>query len=290
MGRHRLLLALAAGLAASPALPANPARGGDAWVRFDDASSPASARPIVASEVPGDATLDALSVDDGMLRVDGELGLARGSRWATLGAEIAPDGIEAGADLSGAAVLRIRLASAVARPLRVRIKGSDREIGNAGCYPVVVQMVTPAAADYALPLSAFRAPGWCGSNAPTIARTLHAVQRVEVTANDEPEGPVSFSVGRIEFAADDVKEREPDARPARKREEPPEAIASAAPAPRALSSAAPVTAAPSSPVPRRRIAAATPPSASPPPSQAPQAASKRVVCEFSARYQLMLCY
>src|SRR4051812_13092188 len=113
MRRHPLVLALVAGLAASSALLANPARGGAAWVRFDDASSVASARPIVASDVPGDATLAALSVDDGMLRVDGELGLARGSRWATLGAEIAPDGIEAGADLSGAAVLRIRLASAV---------------------------------------------------------------------------------------------------------------------------------------------------------------------------------
>jgi len=283
MRGHPLVLAIAAGLAASPTLHANPARGRDAWVRFDDASSVASARPIVASDVPGDATLAALSVDDGMLRVEGELGMARGSRWATLGAEIAPDGIEAGADLGGAAVLRIRLASAMARPLRVRIKGSDREIGNAGCYPVVVQWVTPAAADYALPLSAFRAPGWCGANSPTIARTLSAVQRVEVTANDEPAGPVSFSVVPVSFQKKEAKERVPDKRPAGKRDESPVELAAVPPGAREAPASPPAS--PPVATPRRRVAAATPPPSVPAP-----AASKRVVCEFSTRYQLMLCY
>ena len=282
MRRRPLLCAIVACLVASPALSARPGRGGEPWVRFDDPSSLASARPIVASDVPGDATLGALSVDDGMLRVQGALGLERGSRWATLGAEIAPDGIEAGANLGGSGVLRIRLASAVVRPLRVRIKGSDREIGNAGCYPVVVQMVAATPADYVMPLSAFRAPGWCGANAPTIAQTLRAVQRVEVTANDEPAGPVSFSVGRIEFQADDRNEREPDQPPAGKREEPADAVAAMSPrgaAPLPTPASSPATAS------RRRVAIA----ASAPSAAAP-AASKRVVCEFSARYQLMLCY
>jgi len=269
-------------LAASFAASAEPGRGGGAWVRFDDPSSLASARAIVASDVPGDATLEGLSVADGMLHVEGALGLARGSRWATLGAEIAPDGIEAGADLGGAAVLRIRLASAVARPLRVRIKGGDREIGNAGCYPVVVQMVATAPADYVMPLSAFGAPGWCGTRAPTLAQTLRAVQRVEVTANDEPAGAVSFAVGRIEFLADDAKEREPDHRLAGKRDDAPVDVALSA------SRAAAPASSPASPpaaLLRRRLAAAGPPPGAPAP-----AASKRVVCEFSARYQLMLCY
>jgi hypothetical protein len=278
------LAAIVIGLLASSAPFAQPGRDGEPWVRFDDPSSVAAARPIVASDIPGDATLASLSVDDGMLRVDGALGLERGSRWATLGAEIAPDGIEAGANLGGASVLRIRLASAVRRPLRVRIKGSDREIGNAGCYPVVVQMVAATPADYVMPLSAFRAPGWCGTNAPTIAQTLRAVQRVEVTANDEPAGPVSFSVGRIEFLADDAKE--PDVRVARKREEPLAELA-AAPAARAPAPASP-SASSAAPAPRRRVAVAGPPPSAPPPT-AP-AVAKRVVCEFSARYQLMLCY
>jgi hypothetical protein len=277
------LAAIVAGLLAAPVAFAQPGRGGEPWVRFDDPTSVASARPIVASDIPGDATLASLSVDDGMLRVEGVLGLERGSRWATLGAEIAPDGIEAGANLGGAGVLRIRLASAVARPLRVRIKGSDREIGNAGCYPVVVQMVSTAPADYVMPLSAFRAPGWCGTNAPTIAQTLRAVQRVEVTANDEPAGTVSFAVGRIEFLADEAKEREPEPRPARKREESAEAIASVSPAARGVAAAAATASSPAAA--RRRVAVAGPPASIPTP-----AASRRVTCEFSARYQLMLCY
>jgi hypothetical protein len=286
MRRRALLPALVAGLVACPATFAQPGRDGEAWVRFDDPSSLASARPIVASDVPGDAALSALSVDDGMLRVAGTLGLERGSRWATLGAEIAPDGIEAGANLAGAGMLRIRLASAVARPLRVRIKGSDREIGNAGCYPVVVQVVTAVPADYVVPLSAFRAPGWCGANAPTIAQTLRAVQRVEVTANDEPAGAVSFSVGRIEFLADDARERESDQRLARKREE---TVEGAGPVARVATTAASTASMPGPAAPpRRRVAVAGPPTSAPLPS--PPAASKRVVCEFSARYQLMLCY
>jgi hypothetical protein len=277
-----MALAVVASLAASLAVCAEPGRDGAAWVRFDDPSSLAAARPIVASDVSGDATLGALSVFDGLLHVEGALGLARGSRWATLGAEISPEGIEAGADLGGAAVLRIRLASAVARPLRVRIKGSDREIGNAGCYPVVVQMVTATPADYVMPLSAFRAPGWCGTRAPTIAQTLRAVQRVEVTANDEPEGAVSFAVGRIEFLADDTKEREPDRRLASRHDEPP--VELALPATRAAALASAPASSPA-PTPRRRVAVAGPPPSAPAP-----AGSKRVVCEFSTRYQLMLCY
>jgi hypothetical protein len=280
MYRRQFIAALVAGLVVSPVLSARQVRGGEPWVQFDDPASVASARPIVAADVPGDAALGSLSVDDGMLRVQGTLSLERGSRWSTLGAEIAPDGIEAGANLSAAGVLRIRLASAVARPLRVRIKGSDREIGSAGCYPVVVQMVATTPADYVMPLSAFHAPGWCGASAPTIAQTLRAVQRVEVTANDEPAGAVSFSVGRIEFQSEDAKEREPEPPPAR-RDEPVDAIEVASPAARAATAPAPSLAA------RRRVAVAGPPPSAPSPVPA---APKRVVCEFSARYQLMLCY
>jgi hypothetical protein len=184
-----------------PPAQAGPASG--PWAHFDDASSLAAARAIVASEVPGDAAISSLSVDDGRLIVDGLLGLDNGSRWSTLGAEIAPANATSNADMSAASVLRIRLASAVARPLRIRIKGGDRETANAGCYPIVVQMVAAAPADYVIPLSAFRSPGWCGSKAVSIEQTLRSVRRVEVTANDEPVGPVSFSVGRIDFLADD---------------------------------------------------------------------------------------
>jgi hypothetical protein len=270
---HRSLpLAIAACMIALPCWPGGSAPGFDGWARFDDATALAAARAIVASEAPGDASVSSLSVEEGHLTVQGVFGLDNGSRWATLGAEIAPTDPEAGADMSTASVLRIRLASAEPRPLRVRIKGADRDIGSAGCYPVVVQMVTAAPADYVIPLAAFRSPGWCGAKAVSIEQTLHAVARVEVTANDGPAGPVSFSVGRIDFVDDEVKA--PDLPPL------------AGPAARAASiaatagSAASLAAGP----PHRRASAARP-------SLAASAASpRRVVCEHSARYELTLCY
>ena len=266
-GRMLVACALASPLLlARAALPAGP------WARFDDAAGQRAARPVVASDVPGDAALASFAVNDGMLAVSGRLGLDNGSRWATLGAEIAPTRDDDDKDLGGASVLRIRLASAVARPLRVRIKGGDRDIANAGCYPVVVQMAAATPTDVLIPLSAFRSPAWCGARATTIEDTLRAVERVEVTANDEPTGAVAFSVGAIEFlaaappAAGDVSPVDPGR--ARQPDEP----VAAAPAPPAVAQA---TAAP-----RRKPAPNAPPAAPP----------KRVVCEFSARYQLMLCY
>lgn len=281
--RRPSTLALATGcVIASAAQAAGTAADVLPWARFDDRVSLATAQAIVASEVAGDATLSSLGLDgDGLLVVNGRLGLDNGSRWSTLGVEIAPAVVGPDADLTHADVLRIRLASATARPLRVRIKGGDRAIANAGCYPVVVQMVTPAAADYAIPLSAFRSPGWCGTKAVTIEQTLRSVERVEVTANDAPDGPVIFSVGRIDFVAEGRSE--PDKSPPRSASD--MAAVVAAPAPPAVSASA--GRAPASPqaVARRRPAAAGP--ANPASAATP---SRRVVCEHSARYELMLCY
>jgi hypothetical protein len=208
MRLRTLIPAIAFCLIASPALWAKPGLSFGSWARFDDRAGLAGVRAIVASDVPGDAALSALSSEDGMLLVTGRLGLEHDSRWATLGAEIGPAAVEAGADLTGASVLRIRLASAVARPLRVRIKGGDSVIGDAGCYPIVVQMVGTVPADYMIPLAAFHSPGWCGARKTPIEQTLRSVQRVEVTANDEPAGSVRFRVGRIDFLADDWLEPE----------------------------------------------------------------------------------
>lgn len=253
------------------------------WARFDDRASLAAAHAIVASEVAGDATLSSLGLDgDGLLVVNGRLGLDNGSRWSTLGVEIAPAALGADADLTHSDVLRIRLASATARPLRVRIKGGDRAIGNAGCYPVVVQMVTTTAADYAIPLAAFRSPGWCGTKAVTIERTLHSVERVEVTVNDAPDGPVTFSVGRIDFVAEGRSE--PDKSPLRSASD--GAAGVAAPVPPEVPASAGRAPLPSSQtVARRRPAAAGPANAA-----SAATPSRRVVCEHSARYELMLCY
>jgi len=252
------------------------------WARFDDRASLATAQAIVASEVAGDATLSSLGLDgDGLLVVNGRLGLDNGSRWSTLGVEIAPAAVDADADLTHADVLRIRLASATARPLRVRIKGGDRAIGNAGCYPVVVQMVTTTAADYAIPLAAFRSPAWCGTKAVTIEQTLRAVERVEVTANDAPDGPVTFSVGRIDFIAEGRSE--PDKSPPRSGGD--ATAGTPAPVPPAVPASAGRAPASSQTVARRRPAAVGPANAA-----SATTPSRRVVCEHSARYELMLCY
>ena len=281
MGRRRHPLALAS-LACTIALAGGPARAEpafEAWARFDDASALTAARAIAASELPGDASMSALAVDGGRLAVRGMFSLDNGSRWATLGAEIAPTGEEGRGDMSASGALRIRLASSEPRPLRVRIKGGDREIGSAGCYPVVVQMVTAAAADYVIPLSAFHSPGWCGPKAVSIEQTLHSVQRVEVTANDGPAGQVSFSVGPIDFVARERPEADGAQRLTQGDARAPLAAVPASPG----SARASTTAAAAASSQRRRVAGAAAPASS-------QAPSRRVVCEHSARYELMLCY
>jgi hypothetical protein len=293
-----LLALITACVIALPALATQAGSGLRPWARFGDSASMAAAHGIVASDAPGDAALSSLVLDgDGMLVVNGTLGLDNGSRWSTLGVEIAPATVGADTDMSEASVLRIRLAAATVRPLRVRIKGGDREIGNAGCYPVVVQMVATTPANYAIPLSAFHSPGWCGAKAVSIEQTLRSVERVEVTANDEPIGSVIFSVGQIDFLVDGGSQAGESRRPTssnavegarelpadsvrlRQREEPAGAGASATAAPARVPAPASV------PAPRRRPAAggqANAASAATP--------SKRVVCEHSARYELMLCY
>ncbi|MFL6698236.1 MAG: family 16 glycosylhydrolase [Vitreoscilla sp.] len=211
MHRRSLLPALLAIAAATSALPAEPNLADRTWARFEDSAGPAPSHPIVASDVPGDAALSSLDVQGGLLVVTGTLGTDHGSRWTTLGAEISPSAGPGAVDLRGSTALRIRLASAVPRMLRVRLKGGDPRIANAGCYPVVIQQATPTPVDYTIPLAAFGTPGWCGANAATVEQTLPAVERVEVTANDAPAGAVDFRVGRIDFLAEPPV-AEPDGR------------------------------------------------------------------------------
>lgn len=216
MSRRALLAASLATLAATSAPCAEPGPDNGAWARFEDPAGAAAARAIVASDLPGDASIGSLAVDAGLLVVTGRLGDEHGSRWTTLGTEIAPPSGRGAADLRGATALRIQLASAVPRLLRVRLKGGDPQIASTGCYPVMIQQVTPTLIDYTIPLSAFTTPGWCGANAATVEQTLPAVERLEVTANDGPVGVVDFRIGHIDFLAetapDPATPAEPDGR------------------------------------------------------------------------------
>jgi len=202
MRRRATLPALLAVAAATSAMAAGSRPDDGAWARFDDVTSASSARAIVASDLPGDAAISSLGVDRGLLVVTGSLGNDHGSRWTTLGAEIASSAGRGAVDLRGSTALRIRLGSAVPRLLRVRLKGPDPQIANAGCYPVVIQQTTTTLTDYTIPLEAFSTPSWCGANAATVEQTLPEVERVEVTANDAPAGTVEFRVGHIDFLAE----------------------------------------------------------------------------------------
>jgi len=154
---------------------------------------------LAVSERPGDAQVSKVAVVDGLLQVTGRIGNANGSGWSTLGMDVAADGAARLVDVSSARRLRIRLAAATPQVLRVRLKGPDRRIAAAGCYPVMMQRVTAEPTDYVIPLEAFSAESWCGELAATLPETLVALSRVEVTANTVIDAPQVLSIGRIDF-------------------------------------------------------------------------------------------
>lgn len=154
---------------------------------------------LALSERPGDAQVSKVAVVDGLLQVTGRVGNANGSGWSTLGMDVAADAAARLVDVSAARRLRIRLAAATPQVLRIRLKGPDRRIAAAGCYPVMMQRVTSEPTDYTIPLDAFSAEAWCGELAATLPQTLVALSRVEVTANTVLDAPQVLSIGRIDF-------------------------------------------------------------------------------------------
>lgn len=133
------------------------------------------------AEKAGDAGLGAVTPAAGAVRVTGFVGAAKGSTWAGIGLTVqgAPNG--AVQDRSRQTTMRISLASTSAKTLRVRLVGNDAATLANGCYPVFVQAVTPELRAYDIPLAAFAAESYCGSNARTTAATLPALAAVEVT-------------------------------------------------------------------------------------------------------------
>jgi hypothetical protein len=79
--------------------------------------------------------------------------------------------------------------------------GSDKATRDNGCYPVVVQKVTPELRDYAIPLSSFAPETYCGAQGRSIAQTAPAVAAIEVSdpAISAAARQVDFQVGRIEL-------------------------------------------------------------------------------------------
>lgn len=164
-------------------------------------SAGAPVNPIAMSEKPGDARFESLSVSDGLLQVTGRLGDASGSRWLTLGMDVAANPLAHPVDASAARQMRIRLAAATPQVLRIRLKGPDRRIQAAGCYPVMMQRVTAEPQDYVIPLDAFSPETYCGEQGASVVQTLAALTHVEVTVNEPSARPYVLRVGRIELVA-----------------------------------------------------------------------------------------
>ncbi|MBX3625119.1 MAG: hypothetical protein KF892_08920 [Rhizobacter sp.] len=231
----------------------------------------APVQQLAMSERSGDASIAAVRVTDAVVQVEGRLSTANASQWATLGIEVGGDARGVPVDLSAYEHLRIRLASATPRVLRIRLKGTDLKVQNAGCYPVMMQRVGPQLTDYVIPLSAFGPESFCGERGASIGQTLPAVARVEVTANEPSNEPVRFQVGRMEFLA------APEPGPA------PVVAAAPSPAPAPASAARPA----SSPAAARATEAVR----RRPPAEAPAPrAVRQVICERNTRYDLMMCY
>jgi hypothetical protein len=154
------------------------------------------------SEKPGDATFDKVVVANGTARVSGTVWPQKGSTWAGVGftAAAAADGKTL--DLSKQRTLHVQLASATAKQLRVRLVGDDKATRDNGCYPVVVQDVTPELRDHAIALSRFAPEAYCGAQGRSVATTAPSVAAIEVsdpTLTPGAKRPVDFQVGRIEL-------------------------------------------------------------------------------------------
>ena len=199
-------------LALAAALVANTASAEDkpASLAYADFSSGSATqqggtmRGNAYAEKPGDATLGPLSAADGVLTVSGQFSPAKRSQWAGVGFSVdSPD--KASADgtrnLQDFTSMRVRLASTTTKVLRLRVLSTETAVQNAGCYPSVMQSVTPVLTEYTIGLNRFAAESYCGGNGRSVAQTLPKVSAVEVVDAAQPvsERAVNFQVGAIEF-------------------------------------------------------------------------------------------
>lgn len=149
------------------------------------------------SERADDAQILEKKFEDGVVTYTGQLGFGKGSAWAGFGFSANFTGDASPLDLGKAQTITFRLASATTRALRLRITGPDKAILNAGCYPIVMQPVTPELTDYEIPIAKFAPEGWCGPNARTIEQTAPQATGVEIVDIAYQRAPSTFSVGAV---------------------------------------------------------------------------------------------
>lgn len=151
------------------------------------------------SEKAGDATFGKVAVDNGVARVTGTIWPQKGSAWGGIGFTVNAGNGGKPMDVSVYKTLTLQLAASAPGTLRIRLVGDEKAIRDSGCYPIVVQPVTPELREYSISLAQFASESYCGVNARTIAVTSAAMSAVEVADAkvSSAKRDVEFRVGRI---------------------------------------------------------------------------------------------
>lgn len=212
--RHLALLALSLVTACATATTAAPSAAAAAGEKAATSSTPA-ARPMMVefasaeatktggavadtsySEKPGDAAITGKTFAGGVVTYAGQVGFHKGSTWAGIGLgwDIAPD--QKPVDATAYKSITFRLAS-TAGMLRVRLVGADKETRSNGCYPIVMQQVSPELKEYTIPVSRFAAESWCGDKARGPKDVLPALAGFEVASPDMTAKPITISAGSV---------------------------------------------------------------------------------------------
>ena len=153
------------------------------------------------SERPGDASKQAPAREGNAMSFVYTLSKSAGSSYLGAGLTVGTPANTA-LDLSRFGAVRIRVASSVAKKLRIRVGGSDLTVQNSGCYPVSYINVSNKLETYTVALSAFAPESFCAPSTPNLTQTLGGVSYFEVADNELPSsGPVSgkITLESIEF-------------------------------------------------------------------------------------------
>jgi len=159
----------------------------------------ASTDAFAYAEKAGDASVGKLAAANGVAHVTGVIWPQKGSTWAGVGFTVGVGHGGKPMDASAYKTLTLQLAASTPGVLRIRMLGDEKAIRDAGCYPVVLQPVTPELREYSIPLARFASESYCGANARTIAVTQGALSAVEVADAKVGGGKrdVDFQVGRL---------------------------------------------------------------------------------------------
>jgi hypothetical protein len=156
------------------------------------------------SERPGDAQVQNVTSNNGVVTADYSLSKQNGSTWGGAGLSFLAAPGEKTVNVQGFNALRLQIASSQAGQVFVRVAGNENSIINNGCYPILFVDVTPELKTYVLPLNAFSSASYCTANTlRTMTQTINAGLRyIEVTDGVMPTSGVrrgQLRVGAIEF-------------------------------------------------------------------------------------------